>query len=798
MPPLRILPVAFFAALVLPLAALAADYHVAIAHPAAADTNPGTADRPWRTIQHAANQARPGDTIHVQPGVYLESVTLAGPQDAAPDPAAAPIRFLASGDRPAVLEGATRLTAADIQKTDTPRVFAWTPPRPLARLGVNKPAQPMAWVFWNGKRLPIKTGKEPLATADGFHFTRADREMRLNLAADTWPADAEVLVAHRPHGFSLRNVSNITIRGFEFRHHAANAIEIDGSVGVVLEDNHIVRPNMHGIYVNQSRALVVRRNRVFEPHAWASNFKGQGHLIEENMFQTTGTRGEPAAEAWVGVLKFNGGSYITARHNFLADRPPSETRFPDGTVRKDVHVFGGIWGDIHCYDNRIYGNSVTRQGHTGIYLEFLTNRSTVMWNALQDNPVGISTRQSSGNVIRENWIFDTVSQWGRDSVDFDNMPTFRNRPLDHPEWARERLDGINLYQTANARASQHNIVVNNLVQTSGRPVSIPVPGEMTPEVRRDVAAYMVIDPSEVPDNLVADIDYTTVARSFNSPLDNLIDRNLYNWSPARAFAGFAWFPDRQIDTFEEWQRASGMDAHSRVGDFKPADIGLQIGWTLQPDSRHPDLPLAFDHDGGAERSVPVGVARWARGIWIDSEPEPYGWFRAAAASTEPGPGQTRGRFGSDRVWTGDARQWTRLPLARSGFRALTIANPSADPARIPVGGLGWRTQSIPVTPGIELDLGVHLRGTDLKPADPARGAEVVAVFTDWTGHQRQTVHLVGEGARRELVSGTYDWTEVRQRVTVPPGATRFLLYVGLHPATGQLLFDDVVLSMVLP
>jgi len=38
------------------------------------DSNTGTAEHPWATIQHAANQVTPGDTVHVAPGLYSSAV----------------------------------------------------------------------------------------------------------------------------------------------------------------------------------------------------------------------------------------------------------------------------------------------------------------------------------------------------------------------------------------------------------------------------------------------------------------------------------------------------------------------------------------------------------------------------------------------------------------------------------------------------------------------------------------------------------------------------------------------------
>jgi hypothetical protein len=48
-----------------------ADYYVA---KNGSDGNPGTLEKPWRTIQHAANTVNAGDTVYVRAGVYNEYV----------------------------------------------------------------------------------------------------------------------------------------------------------------------------------------------------------------------------------------------------------------------------------------------------------------------------------------------------------------------------------------------------------------------------------------------------------------------------------------------------------------------------------------------------------------------------------------------------------------------------------------------------------------------------------------------------------------------------------------------------
>ena len=73
----------------------AAEYHVAGGAAGAADTNPGTAGKPWKTIAKAAAVAQPGDVVLIHAGRYAESVAIrnAGTADH-------PIRFKPSPTTP--------------------------------------------------------------------------------------------------------------------------------------------------------------------------------------------------------------------------------------------------------------------------------------------------------------------------------------------------------------------------------------------------------------------------------------------------------------------------------------------------------------------------------------------------------------------------------------------------------------------------------------------------------------------------------------------------------------------------
>jgi len=58
---------------------LSAEYYVSTT---GNDSSPGSSGEPWRSIAHAANIARAGDTIHVLPGIYTETVRFVYPGEA--------------------------------------------------------------------------------------------------------------------------------------------------------------------------------------------------------------------------------------------------------------------------------------------------------------------------------------------------------------------------------------------------------------------------------------------------------------------------------------------------------------------------------------------------------------------------------------------------------------------------------------------------------------------------------------------------------------------------------------------
>ncbi len=76
-------------------------FHVAVT---GLDGNPGTAERPWRTLNYAVNRLRPGEAAYVHAGTYYERVTIGSL--ASDGTATAPIHLMgAPGEARPVLRG---------------------------------------------------------------------------------------------------------------------------------------------------------------------------------------------------------------------------------------------------------------------------------------------------------------------------------------------------------------------------------------------------------------------------------------------------------------------------------------------------------------------------------------------------------------------------------------------------------------------------------------------------------------------------------------------------------------------
>lgn len=168
----------------------AAGLHVS---PGGDDAGPGTAQAPWRTLQHAADLARAGDTVFVHAGTYRESVliTRGGTAEAR-------IGFTAVADGKVVLDGTDpvrgqwRKYRGDIYsvETDGPvlQVFVGEQQQTWARWPNRNPADPWDRATWASAGIGSRYGRlvDPQLAATGVDWTGATAVLNVAHQFRTW------------------------------------------------------------------------------------------------------------------------------------------------------------------------------------------------------------------------------------------------------------------------------------------------------------------------------------------------------------------------------------------------------------------------------------------------------------------------------------------------------------------------------------------------------------------------------------------------------------------------------------
>src|SRR5215471_16499904 len=113
--------------LALPLEGAATEFHVS---PVGNDANLGTLAAPFRTIQHAAEAAQPGDTVTVHAGTYRERVN--PPRGGTSD--ASRITYQAAPGEAVTIKGSEAVTGWQFVSNDT-----WTVTLPQSFFGSFNP-----------------------------------------------------------------------------------------------------------------------------------------------------------------------------------------------------------------------------------------------------------------------------------------------------------------------------------------------------------------------------------------------------------------------------------------------------------------------------------------------------------------------------------------------------------------------------------------------------------------------------------------------------------------------------------
>jgi hypothetical protein len=709
-----------------------------------------------KSIADGVAQLHPGDTLSILSGTYHAAITV--PCDDVTIEGAGP---------GVVLEAAVTLTAADFTPApDRPGVFTWPLPTEATDTRIT-------WIFVNGQ--PLNYQKAPLNPAKqawAFYVDQPNRRLEMVGNGKNFPANATITVPTLGTMVDAEHRRQVTVRGLEIHYPVTGGINV-GPEGRI-EDNLVTYAGMYG--VDSAERSVILRNTAKHCSGPGILVQGDGVEIQDNLCVANGMQWSDYI-SWCGTeTKTNVRSSLTFEQNWLVDRPKGglvkvdgQTAMDDGKpVVKTWMLNSGLWPDGDSFNNNYIDNAIARLSHAGIYIEFNADRNVIMANDVQDCAMGITMRQASQNLVTRNWVWDRECLgWGKvdkegfagygpgykaDGTLITQLYQYEGEQKDPAAnkvvaalgssmWGQQMDDGLSLWHTyADMTPTSHdNVMTRNLVQVSGMAVSVPLFTYDWPSAQERNNAQQLMT------------------------LSNQLTDNYYT-RPANA-AHFALLGRTLVKSFADYQQLTGWDGNAHVGAFTPAVIGLEPIWTIPGLAVDTQTPVSILHDPSFETGC------------LQSSSEPLFWHGSCMRSPWDNGPATR--------YQGDGK------LAHSGRSYISASNAIATDA-VPI---WWTSSAIPVKPGTTMGVNVWVAADDIKAGKVGDGVRVNLRFTDATGHLVGESALIGADAHPELLTGTYNYTNLNGQSVVPPDAYWMTVNLGVDPSTGTVRFDDVHINL---
>lgn len=572
------------------------EWVVAQDHPQASDENPGTAERPFKTISRAAQGVEPGDVVVVKAGLYREGVALR--RSGRPGQ---PILFVADPPGSVVITGADPIDGWERMPGEEPIYRVPWPHRfvidhlPDGTPVEHHPRDCPLWgraeqVIVDGHQLlptenlealretwrqhqearkqgePLPALKPPLPNLGGpfagrFAVDTRRKELYLWLADGSDPGTHRVEASTRPALFGLspwerrEGVAHVQVRGFVFRYGATfpqrAAVWLHGQENL-LEDCLIEEMAGGGVLVHGTmRRCIVRRCGHTGGGASGHNFLNEECLWEGNSWK-------PIPRGWdAGGFKMagaNGG--VFRRCLFRRNGGP------------------GLWLDIHV--RHVLISECIFQGNegSGLFIE-ISRDITVVRNLFVENGVGVV-----GEAKWPNW-----SIGGLQLAESMNCVVASNTCVGNKDGITLREQGPRLLHTEDfGEVPYHNrghIIVGNVCAFNrGYQLGLwydngffgwhPAEREKF-KTEEAYQAFLEQHPEKVFDPTQQDI---------------LIDRNLYFADKGQRLIlyGVEWRPKHRVFLdLAPFVALTGFDRRSRVAD--PLFVGREAGdYRFRPES----------------------------------------------------------------------------------------------------------------------------------------------------------------------------------------------------------------------
>lgn len=394
----------------------------------ASDRNPGTENKPFRTINAAAQQAQPGDTILVHAGIYRERVI--PPRSGNPDQ---PIVYEAAPGETVVLRGSEVWSATPVSAdASTTSSAYWEGPLPQKLFPdpdpFTKQLERMPEGYLRGQvfcqSLPLRQvlDQDTLTAQPGaWYFDPQKRWLRVHLDQAypvSKPPFLEVSTRRAVFAPKIRGLGYIHVKGFVMEHGAnpfpsgfwrsqspqAGILSTRSGNHWLIENNTVRFAKSLGIDSGSEGRYDI--DGLEQPIPEGVGY----HVIRNNRVTDNGAGGIAGWKQTASLISYN----VIERNNRLGFTAPETGGikvhgFVDGQIIGNVlrnNECFGVWVDNVYRNARVSRNLVLGNQGAGIFVELgggpiLVDNNVVAFTKLGE---GIYTHDASGVTIAHNWL----------------------------------------------------------------------------------------------------------------------------------------------------------------------------------------------------------------------------------------------------------------------------------------------------------------------------------------------------------------------------------------------------------
>lgn len=748
----RMMKQMIFAAIILVAGVASADIsYVDQKHPAAADENPGTAESPWKTIGHATEVARAGDTVCVKGGLYREGNlwfrnsgkrildyqngnVLRHPQ---PSFAFKYITIQAEGPEPVIVDGSVEIPPDQWKPVEGVKDVFVTPVLshgfPKLSGGEEGPVQ-ILWVFRDGQLLEAKVGAAGLAAIDGSYKPA----MGIPGTADAWkwyhdigkgllyvnfggksPAQAGRIEASvYPSAFQGFHGEYIALRGLTIQRFGRRTVDFTYSVGTIIED--CLLRHCASEAISSSVQSIVRRNTILDANGIAIT-PGSYSLVDENLVIRNFRDVLQTKYPYMGTaITFFGRDGIRFRNNVVLDSPGN-----------------GFWPDCPSSSDHVYlGNTVGRCKAYGFYIEMPAVNNVVINNVIfNTGGDAICLRGNFNNTVSGNYIYGSRS--GIALIQSEIYPWMFNNQI-VGNWIKNAPLGIYVGGGMGGRPQTLQFTDRNTFDPSVQTVA-----------KWDGKDYKTLAEYQQTGN-----EHNGAAKPVNEAELGLVSfrvaDSLRPWEPVLMFGN----PKCSVQRVN-W---GSFIYHNQpyFWHYGTADGDESLRW----DWKHPGNFMPMTDFGGV--------------------------LRASAAEADWGGYLVSENADGDRL----IKERQKADMDSGVLEVASEPGKTISPR-----GLGFWSPSLPTAPGAVTDLLLHAQIKGVTSAQQNGGVTVFVEWSDYTRRQIQREYIVGVDDKGQThlpaLTGTQDYAPIAAAVTAPDWARRMRLFMGMKNCSGAVLFDDI-------